>query len=248
MDSRDRRLAHMGGASHSETLLRAIGAGSTRRLVASILSIAAAWQAQAAGGHHAVDDAAILEPSQCLIEAWADRESGGGRTLLHLGPACRVGAVELGLNFDRTHGTATDSVTAVGPQIKWARALDEHFSAGVVAWTAWIDRSPGHIGSTVVIPLTWQPVETVLVHLNAGRDFRRHDDDRSRVGAALEWAPLPAWLFVVERFRESRTDFWRMGARWAVTPSLYIDLSRACGVGGSAPSWATLGASWVFDH
>ena len=32
---------------------------------------------QAASGHHAVDDAALLDVGKCKLEGWAERETGG---------------------------------------------------------------------------------------------------------------------------------------------------------------------------
>jgi len=209
--------------------------------------LVASLAARAAGGHHAVDDASILEPGQCQVESWADREAGGARSLQHVGPACRVGGVELGLNVDRVL-LAGAGITSVGPQLKWATALDERFSAGLVLSTAWQDHAPRHVGSTLVVPLTWQAADTLLVHLNAGRDFRRHEADSARAGAALEWAPRADWSFVAERFHESRADYWRAGARWLLAPAVNIDLSRARGLGAAAPAWWTLGLTWTFDR
>lgn len=223
------------------------GGVCTKRPLVLLTSLAWTLQAHAAGGHHAVEDAAILESGQCQLETWGDREIGGAGSLLHVGTACHIGGVELGLNLDRVH-LARAETTIAGPQVKWATALDKHFSMGLVLSTAWQGHSPRHLGSTLVVPATWQPAETVLVHLNAGRDFRSHGTDSNRAGIALEWAPMPAWSFVAERFRESRLDFWRAGARWALTTSLNVDLSRALGSSGSAPAWWTLGLTWVFDR
>src|SRR6185295_8564093 len=160
-----------------------------------------AWavQGHAAGGHHSVDDAAILDPGQCLVETWGDHETGGATSLLHVGGACRVGGVEVGLNVDRVRFSEA-AATIVGPQVKWATALDKRLSIGLVLSTAWQSHSPRHLGSTLVVPVTWQAGETVQVHLNAGRDFWRHEADSNRGGIAVEWAPLPAWSFVAERF------------------------------------------------
>ncbi|QTN26220.1 hypothetical protein HZ993_12780 [Rhodoferax sp. AJA081-3] len=204
-------------------------------------------QVHAAGGHHAVDDAAILAPGQCQLETWFDRDSHGARSLIHIGPACRVGPVELGLNLDNTHVTDIGATTAVGPQIKWAHQLTEALSAGVVFGANWQDRSPSFVASTVVFPLTWAASETVTIHVNVGRDFRRGGEpDTDRAGAALEWAPVPAWTFVAERFRESNMDHWRAGVRYVLSQNASIDLSRAKGLHGSEPAWWTVGLSWAF--
>lgn len=224
---------------HQERLLRA-GALST-------VLLACGLPAQAAGGHHAVDDAAILDAGQCQAESWADREAGGARSLQHVGLACRVRSLELGLNIDRMRleGTGT---AAVGPQLKWATALDERFSAGLVLSTAWQDRPPRHPGSTLVVPFTWQAASTLLVHVNAGRDFHRHEADSARAGVALEWAPRVDLSFVAERFHEGRAVYRRIGARWMPAPAVNLDFSRARGLGGAVPAWWTLGLTWTFDH
>lgn len=204
--------------------------------------------ARATGGHHAVDDAAMLDAGQCQIETWVDRETGGARTLLHAGPACRVGAVELGLNLDRVQLDGARTTSVAGAQIKWARTLSGGWSAGLVFGVAGQDGAPRYLGSTVVVPVTWQVTESLLAHVNVGRDFRRGQADTNRAGLALEWAPLSAWSFVAERFREGSVNFWRAGSRWAFTPTLNIDLSRARSLDSSAAAWWTLGLAWVFER
>ena len=74
--------------------------------------------AHAAGGHFDVDDAAVLEPGHCQYETWVTRAPSASATAFHFGPGCRVGPVELALNYDRLM-TASGSVDALGPQLKW---------------------------------------------------------------------------------------------------------------------------------
>lgn len=191
--------------------------------------------------------AALLEPGQCQIETWFDRATGSAHSLLHVGPACCVGEVELGRNVDRERRAGTPSTTAFGPQVKWAVALNDDWSASIVLSTTGRNRSPRYLGSTVVIPVTWRVGEPVLVHLNVGRDIRRADRDTYRGGGlALEWAPLETCSFVAERFRDNGGNYWRTGARWALTSTSSVDLGRAGGVGGSALLWWTLGVNWAF--
>ncbi len=229
-----------------------LGRGSGHSLPCYWLSLAVgilglSLQARAAGGHHAVDDAAMLEPGQCQLETWVDRDSHGARSLIHLGPACRIGPIELGLNLDGIDSTDMGATTVIGPQIKWAHPLTETLSAGVVLGANWQDRSPSFVASTLVFPLTWQSSDTVTLHINVGRDFRRGGEpDTNRAGAAVEWAPLPTWSFLAERWREGDADLWRAGARYAVSQSVSIDVSRAQGLHGSEPAAWTLGLNWAF--
>jgi len=243
-------MTHRRRTLHPLACARALHAAHRHRLALGTLAalIANASPVQAAGGHHAVDDAAMLDPGQCQIETWFDHETGNARTLLHAGPACRIGGVELGLSVDRVRLDGAGTTTVGGAQLKWAREIGNGWSTGVALAVAGQDRLPHDLGSTVVVPVTWKASETSLIHLNAGRDFRQHQPDTSHAGAALEWAPLSAWSFVAERFRESGANFWRTGARWSLTPSTNVDLSRARGLNDSAPAWWTLGLTRVLDR
>jgi len=223
----------------------------TRRMIRGAISLFAGLfvvvgQAHSAGAHFAVDDAAILEPGECQIETWAQREAHATRSLIHLGPACRVGPVELTLNIDRARMREQGTTLVAGPEVKWAHPLSRTLSLGTMLKVVAQDTSPHFVGTALVVPLTWQAHETLLVHVNIGRDFLRGDRDETRAGAALEWAPVPAWSFVAERFREGGVNYWRAGARYAASSAVSIDLSQARGVSGSAPAWWTIGLNWVF--
>ena len=221
--------------------------GTAAALVA--VAWATAFDAAAAGGHHAVDDAAILEPGQCQLEIWFDREAHGAFSAFHVGPACRIGPLEVGVNADRLRTDGEPTVVAFAPQLKWAYPLRDDLGAAIVLSATWRERPvSSFVGSTLLLPLTWQPSDTLLAHLNIGRDFRHAELDRNRGGAALEWMPSTAWSLVAERVRESGVDYWRAGARWTLSPSLSIDLSRARGLGDAAVVWWTLGLNWVIDR
>ena len=207
-----------------------------------------ASQSQAAGGHHAVDDAAILDPGQCQLEVWNDREEGGLRSVFHTGPACRVGPVELGLNLDRSRTDTGGSIVSGGPQLKWAMPLSEHWSTGVVVAATWKSRAPRYVGSSLVVPLTWQASDTLALHANLGRDFRHGERDSFHGGVAAEWSPTQALSFVAERWREGSVHYWRTGLRWTLSPAFNIDLSQARGLHGSARPWWSLGMTWVVDR
>ena len=101
-------------------------------LGALTIALIAASGARGAGGHHAVDDTALLEPGQCQIESWIDRETTSGPRLLHAGLGCRAAGLELGLNLDRTRDSGSSAHAAVTPQLKWALPLSDAISVGAV--------------------------------------------------------------------------------------------------------------------
>ncbi|MEY4563901.1 MAG: hypothetical protein RLZZ618_3178 [Pseudomonadota bacterium] len=195
-----------------------------------------------------MDDAAILETGQCQLETWFDREAGTARRLLHIGPACRVGAFEVGLNVDRVRSNDSSRITFMGPQLKWAKAVTEQVSIGLVAAATRQSRSPSHMGSSLVVPVSVQVSDPWLVHINAGRDFRADQADGNRAGAAVEWAPSATWSVTGERFRDSGANHWRVGGRWNPTKILSLDLSRTQPLCAEQPTWWTLGLNVVIDR
>jgi hypothetical protein len=218
--------------------------GLALALAAALLAGGAAW---AAGGHHAVDDAAILEPGNCKLESWFARAHGGER-LLHAGGGCRVGPVELNAagEYARPDG---GSETGSALQAKWATELAPGFSAGLSLATGWQAHArPRYQGSTLAALFTWAARDDLALHLNLGRDFVHRDRDENRAGVSVEWTARPGWSLVAERYREQATHFMRAGARWAFTEGWNVDLSRAQRLNGPGASNWTLGALWQFQR
>lgn len=206
----------------------------------------AAGQALAAGGHHAVDDAAILEPGECEFQSWASHATGGGN-LLHVGPGCRVGPVQLGAAAEHVRQGGEPSQTAWGLEAKWAREVAEGFSVGALLQPAWAAHiRPRYQGVSFAALATWTPREDVALHLNLGRDFVHRGQDLPRGGIGLEWMPAKQWSLVAERYLEQETHFLRAGARWLGGENWSVDLSRAQRLAGPNPSTWTLGYTRVF--
>lgn len=219
------------------------------RLVSAVfVGAAIVTTAHAAGGHHAVDDANLLDDGQCKLEVWTERETGGSRTLAHAGPGCRVGPVELDLNIDRQKFAARAGTTSFSPQVKWATGLNDQVNMGLVVGSSFSSQSPRYTSSTVYIPLTWHATDALLAHVNWGRDFQRNGPNQARGGLALEWTASTDWSFVAERFLQSGANSARIGARWALMPGVSLDVSRASTLGPAGPVWATVGVNWQFDR
>lgn len=202
--------------------------------------------ASAAGGHHAVDDAEILEAGRCKVDGWFTQARG--ERLRHAGTDCRVGPVELGLSAEYLRdGKASE--TSYGLEVKWAREWLPGLSAGVSLDAGWQARArPRYRATTLVGLLTWAPQDDVALHLNLGREFGHHAPDENRWGVAAEWTARPGWTLVAERYQEQGTQFARAGVRWAINDAWGVDLSRAQRLAGPAPSNWTVGLSWQFDR
>jgi hypothetical protein len=219
-----------------------------RRLVrGTALFFCAAPVVHAAGGHFAVDDAAILDPDQCQLESWEEFETGGARSLFHFGPSCRVGPVELGLNVDRLRSRGRDSSTVFGPQVKWAVAVDDDFSVGFVGLVGWQGKAPRYAGATLYLPFSLHVAPPLWLHANGGRDWYRGAPSTSRLGLALEWDLGTTWTMTGELFRQASGNFARLGTRWQASPNVSIDLSRASALGVRSSGWWSLGANWAFE-
>lgn len=214
---------------------------------AALALLLAASAAHSAGGHHAVDDATLLEPGQCKLEGWFAHPRGGQRRL-HAGAGCRVGPLELGLSGE--HARADGSRQSdYGLHAKWARGWLPGFSVGGSLSSTWQSQArPRYQGMTAAALLTWAMRDDLAVHLNVGRDFAYRAPDQGRSGIAAEWIPKAGWSLVGERYQEEGSHFVRAGLRWAASDTWSVDLSRAHRLRGPGESSWTLGTSWQFGR
>lgn len=183
-----------------------------------------------AAGHFDVDDAGTLDPGQCQYETWWGRTGTEPVTGFHIGPACRVGPVELGLNFDRLSVEGVHTVTG-GPQIKWnflGQAADAPFSAAVSMGTVSDLRRGGRMGGQFVVPLTWRPTSSLQVHANLGADWALGTGVRTpRGGVAVEWAWNDTVSLIAERSKAAGVWTSRIGGRFSITPLISVDVSAS---------------------
>lgn len=185
----------------------------------------AALPAHAAGGHFDVDDATIADPGHCQVEAWVARAPRIDGQLLHLGPACRAGPVEVGLNADRARDDSGVQ-RSLGPQLKWvADPAAQRLSLGLVWGAGWDRRQGGPASQTLYAPLSWWPATALQVHLNAGWDRMREAGTARRWGTAGEWAASDAASVLLEHSRIAGERVSRVGGRWNLSPRLSLDLS-----------------------
>jgi len=183
-----------------------------------------------AGGHFDVDDAGTLDPGQCQYEAWWGRSGAERATVLHVGPACRVGPVELGLNLDRLSAEGVRSVVA-GPQLKWnffGPAADAPLSAALSVDAVFDLTRGGRAGGRFVLPVTWRPTGSLQIHANVGADWATGTGTRTpRGGLAAEWALDDKLSLIAERSRASTLWTSRIGGRFSLTPLISVDVSAS---------------------
>jgi len=202
----------------------------------------------AAGGHFAIDDAAVLDAGQCQVDVWIESEARADRRLVHAGPSCGFGPVELGLGWDRLRTSSADLPTATSAQVKWAVGITETLSVGAAAAAYWQAASPRYLGTSLVIPLSWRISDSLQTHVNLGRDFLHRGPNPTRAGVSVEWQPVSGWLLIAEQFRQFEGTFARAGLRWEPSKALSVELSLADRWGGRSSSWWAFGVAWAFEQ
>lgn len=215
------------------------------RLAALVLA-AAGRVTEAAGGHFDVDDATILDSGHCQVEVWVLGGQAPTQSAAHLGPACRAGAAEWGLNLDRYASGGQKSGT-LGAQVKWvADPAARRVSAGAVVSLARRVEGAGSTLAGAYLPVTWWlgTEGQSQLHLNLGRDRDPSAGPSTRRwGVALDQLLSDAWTFTAERRGLGGVSLTRVGFRYNLDPLLSIDGSWA--QGGRSRVWAVgLNREW----
>lgn len=86
--------------------------------------------AGASGGHHAVDDAAMVAVDTCELEVWAQTVQGRGGALVTVAPTCHAVGVDWGVTLEQDRSAGADA-QAVLPAVKWATPLGSNLAAGI---------------------------------------------------------------------------------------------------------------------
>ncbi len=189
-----------------------------------------------AAGHLDVDNATIMDPGQCQYETWYGRAGLQDTADWHLGPACRVGPVELHFNIDRYSAQGQHGVL-LGPQVKWIwfgggenAALSGAVSVGV-SWDRTYRSKPGR---QILFPFTWRALDSMQISANLGEDWSPLVGERTdRRGLGGEWAINPEVSLLAERNLSVGAWTSRAGLRYNFTPRVSVDLTLSrTGPGG----------------
>ena len=192
----------------------------------------------AAGGHHDVDDATILDPGHCQLESWALSGRNPAAHGWHLGPACNLAGLEWGLNIERLRIDSTVA-DAWGPQVKWAIELvPRRLAIGAAIGTSWRVQGPDRrTAVSGLLPATaWFGQQGELqVHANVGFDRDAEAQQWRRWGASFDWSMSDRWVLTGERRQQFGQAASRLGLRFNLTPLQSVDFSLARGA--SARLW-----------
>lgn len=208
--------------------------------------LAAATPALAAGGHHDVDDATVLDAGHCLVEAWAMQWHGPSSQLQHLGSACHLAGVEWGMNLDRLRDGQHDT-ELIGPQAKLAwELLPQRLSLGASLGVSWRSRGDGRalIGAALPLTLWLGPDGALQLHANLGQDRDPAAGVFRRLGIAADWSVNTRWVLTAERRFQFGAALSRAGLRFNLDALSSLDLSLARGSGqrvlalGYSVEWA----------
>ncbi|MDB5816989.1 MAG: hypothetical protein JWQ11_629 [Rhizobacter sp.] len=220
-----------------------------RAAAAWTIGSAALWlpaACHAVGGQFAVDDAYILDPGQCQIETWTDRQVAAAGRLTHFGPSCRVGPVELGLNIDRSTGAGAGATTFTGAQAKWTLPLTTQLTSAFVTAVAFDATHGGSTTTTVYAPLSFQTGAHVTLHANLGFDLLQGSPSTQHSGVAIDWTPGRDMVFTIERYRQYGIDSARVGVHYDFTKWLAVQATRTRPMSAGVPGEWTLGLIVAF--
>jgi hypothetical protein len=200
----------------------------------------------AAGGHHAVDDAELLDPGVCEVEGWWS-QGRGQRALLHAGSGCRIGPVELGLGVDQDR----DDEGTVRPwslQAKWAAEVRPGLKVGMSLSPSWTPKIRPRERAVVWTGLVTGAIgEQVRWHANLGRAWTWPGTSETRLGVSADWSFRPGWQVMVERYKQDGGHQARAGLRWQPTQGWTVDASRSLHLAGTGAPSTTLGLTIEID-
>ncbi|MBA3981430.1 MAG: hypothetical protein C0462_12600 [Alcanivorax sp.] len=186
----------------------------------------------AAGGHYAVDDATLVDPGRCQLEAWYTHADSNNRSVTAL-PACNVtGNLELTLGMAREwleDGNDTE-VEFAGKTL--LRDMEEGgIGVALSVATFWRNETDHFEAVEVVLPVSVPVNDRLLTHVNVGwgRERGEQDDALWGVGAELD---LVHGISLIGETYGSHRGGTRLGAglRYGIGPvdlDLAWDRSRA---------------------
>ncbi|WP_431477154.1 hypothetical protein [Massilia eburnea] len=199
-------------------------------LLAGALLSTTAW----AGRPLATDDAAILEPNDCQVEAW-HQHTGSVREWWAM-PACRVGSWELAAGKGQARNAALQAKTVL-------RKLETDGWGLGLAFATQHGMLRQH---TVNVPLTISLAgDALLLHLNAGWVHQHGMPGRVTWSTGGEYAFAPRWSASLESYGSHHLPPARQaGLRYALIEGR-LDLDASVAKTSGAPQQLAIGLTWA---
>ncbi|HEY0584576.1 MAG TPA: hypothetical protein VGD52_00455 [Pseudoduganella sp.] len=199
---------------------------------AGTLLSTAAW----AGRPLATDDASVLEPNDCQVEAW-HQHTGRLREWWAM-PACGVGGWELAAGKGQSSNAVLQAKTAL-------RRLDTNGWGLGLAIATQHGMARQH---TVNLPLTMSFGSDALLHLNAGWIRQPAATVRATWSIGSEYAFAPRWSVSLESYgSRHRPPTRQAGLRYTLLEGrLDLDVSVAKTPG--AAQQLALGMTWALPR
>lgn len=212
--------------------------------------------ANAAGGAYVVDDAAINAPGECNLDAWyqSGRHNHSSSnavlsqdcTLKGL-PNLQLGAA---IQHNRDDGNAE---TLLSPQFKTPLFSREELGIQLaLAGSAHFafNRAHGFDGAELNLPLTYQPIETLRLNINAGWAHAYDDGEQNHRwtwGSGVEYDLARSLTLIAERYgQQGGEQAWQAGPRLHIGERIDVDLVIGRDLTGERNQWLTTGATVRF--
>ncbi|WP_051293737.1 hypothetical protein [Pseudoduganella violaceinigra] len=202
-------------------------------LAAGALLAAPAW----AGRPLATDDATILDPHDCQVEAW-HQHTGNLREWWAM-PACRVGDWELGAGKGQARAAVLQAKTVL-------RTL------GRDGWALGLTLASQHGAArqdTVNFPLSMAFMNSaLLVHLNAGWMRQPAEAPRATWSAGGEFAFARRWSVSLESYgSRHRAPTRQLGLRYTLIDNR-LDMDASVAKAPSSEPQLGFGLTWSLPH
>ena len=215
------------------------------RLLATLLLVTAS--SARAGQPLVTDDAAVLAPKTCQLEAWVLSANDGREYFAQ--PACNVsGNLELSIGAARVRPDAGESSSVIAAQAKTVLFSLAHreWSFGMLAG-AGRDTGAPHGNSAFQVYYakalaSWYPRSDLEIDLNLGAANAYGSGTFALAGAAIQYSIIENVQLLAEAFRaEPGRKRYQVGARYIIVPNrLEAYASYGDQFNGSSGQWTSI--------
>ena len=202
-----------------------LGRAAARRLV--VVTLAAAASFVDAAQPLVTDDAAVVPPKTCQVEAW--KRSGHDARALAVAPACNpTGNLELAFGGARetTDGSGSSNIVALQAKTVLFALGEGAWSFGIVAGGARDTTAPhgatAFQGRYAKALASWCPREDLELDLNLGAANDYGTGTSTLAGAAIQYSIADNVQLLAEAIHdESGQGRYQLGARLIVLPDRF---------------------------